>query len=103
VGGARLPLKGVDVRRGPLFAEIGADDGQVGGDPRLAVELEGRAVDSRVISPFQSAGLAVEGSIETVAGTDQNLVSRDRGSGEDSAAGLGFPVKGTDPGSFVDW
>ena len=44
-----------------------------------------------VVFPFDHAGLPVERTNHSVAGTNDEQVAHDRGSGEDSASGIELP------------
>lgn len=55
------------------------------------MELGGSPILSRIVGPDGSAGLFIEGAEKSVARTDENQISRNCGSGEDSAAGRKLP------------
>jgi len=55
------------------------------------VELALFSVLSDVVIPFDRAGLPVESTDHAITGADDKQVTRDRGSGEDSAAAVELP------------
>ena len=83
----RVPFEGVQVRDGA----VAAGDDEVFDNERIRVELDRSPVLLRVVTPPHRARLLLECPKEPVAGAHQDEVPRDRGGGEDSAAGVESP------------
>lgn len=75
-------IEGVDVAGFP----VGSDIDDIICNQRVAVKLPG-AVSGDVVDPDRSAIVLVEGVEDSGTRTDEDEVPRDRGGGEDSAAG----------------
>lgn len=84
-------VKGVDVA---LFANICANDYQVGRDERIAVKAGLAAILMDVVAPADLAGVFVESIEVSRARADVKRVSRNCGRGKDSTSGVELPPDG---------
>lgn len=73
------------------LAEVAAGDDQVLGEQKIAVELGLVPVLTRVVGPPNLARAPLQSAEVPVAGADKEEIPRDRGGGENSAAGVVRP------------